>query len=305
MSVQSKESESPLIPRLRDEANFVKDCFTRFSFQTLAISAVVLGVIAKFQADIPFVALASILVIALNLSVARIGTYKYATANRHFGYELHLNRIKLFNYSSERREAIESIGWEEAMCAWRVVQATLFEHLYYTHRLIPNYLKKRHKEKRKQGLWFEPSTLISSGADYHSGRYLKTMHSVLHFIAFIYLIPLAVMSYQLHISDEYNEYYFWSALVITFSTSLLIIHRIFKNSARRKLLEKGLLSIHSCSLMWHAVITAHLRAVTQTLSENSSLKKYTYNLSLEALGLKKKALDIHTWIVENSPTNKN
>jgi hypothetical protein len=34
---------SELIKRLREEAKSVKDCFTNFSFQTIAFSAVVLG----------------------------------------------------------------------------------------------------------------------------------------------------------------------------------------------------------------------------------------------------------------------
>ena len=73
---------------IRDEANEVKGCFTTFSFQAIALSGIVLGAMAAYQPNQPFVGLAGLLVIVVVLTVSEIGNYKYGTANRHFGYQL-------------------------------------------------------------------------------------------------------------------------------------------------------------------------------------------------------------------------
>lgn len=51
-------------------------------------STAVLGIIARYQVEVPLISLAAALVSVLLLAVARIGTYKYFTANRNYGYEL-------------------------------------------------------------------------------------------------------------------------------------------------------------------------------------------------------------------------
>ena len=88
--------EEELIQRLREEAFNVKDCFTKFSFQALGLSAVVLGLIVRFQIEFALTGFASVPVIVFLLLVARIGLHKYETANRLYGYELHLcRRVRL------------------------------------------------------------------------------------------------------------------------------------------------------------------------------------------------------------------
>ena len=44
----------------------------------------------------PFVAFAAVPAIFLLMLVSRIGIFKYTTANRNLGYELHLNRLKAY-----------------------------------------------------------------------------------------------------------------------------------------------------------------------------------------------------------------
>ena len=95
-------SKNVLIKRLREEANFVKDCFTKFSFWVLGFSCIILGLIARSQPYHEYVGLVSILITILVLSVARIGIYKYGTANRGYGYELFLERVKYFVKIKER-----------------------------------------------------------------------------------------------------------------------------------------------------------------------------------------------------------
>ncbi|MFQ5528008.1 MAG: hypothetical protein ACE5GX_17345 [Thermoanaerobaculia bacterium] len=93
---------------LRGEAANVKDCFTRFSFQALLFSVAVLGLVASYQTRYPFIAPATVPVAFLLLVVTRIGTYKYGTANRNFGYDLHLHRVASL-------EGRTGSGWQERM----------------------------------------------------------------------------------------------------------------------------------------------------------------------------------------------
>ncbi len=117
-----------------------------------------LGFIAKFQVESPYVGFTSGLITMIVFSVSKIGIYKYGTANKNFGYELHLSRID-----------------------------TLTEN----------------------------SNLI----DEWKTRYLKN----------------------------------------------------------RKVLERGLLSIHSCGILWQAIVVAHYRALDFIQKENGrkTYRKYT------------------------------
>src|SRR5687768_3754853 len=67
-------NEQQLITLLRDEVKDVKDCYTKFSFQALAIIIAVFGAIFTFQSKegsyIVFTAIPAIMVL---LMVARIG----------------------------------------------------------------------------------------------------------------------------------------------------------------------------------------------------------------------------------------
>jgi hypothetical protein len=294
-------SNSELIVRLRNEANFVKDCFTKFSFQTIAFSAIVFGIIAKYQEENELIALSLIMVMILNIAVSRIGTYKYGTANRNFGYELHLYRTKNIKVDHENgwNSSMRKIGWEEAMRAWRIVQPVVFSHLYYTNWLSPNWLKKGHR-RAIEYKWFDLNKIIIEGSEYHSGSYLKTMHFVIHSILVLSIIPMIIMTYQLH-TEKIKL--FWPSVILNIVIVLLVAHRIIKNRARRKILENGLLSIHSCSIMWQAVVVAHYRALEQTLTENNGacLKDYTKNLSVQALELRNNIADIHIWVTRPMP----
>ena len=126
------EEYKTLTENLRKEANEVKDCFTKYSFQSIAISTVLIGLIIRFQMQEPLIGAAGVLVIGLVVYVARLGIYKYGTANRIFGYELYLDRIKYLpdSHANRWKSHISNVGWEEGLKAWRIVQATVYEHIY-------------------------------------------------------------------------------------------------------------------------------------------------------------------------------
>jgi hypothetical protein len=125
-------TENDLIKQLRAEANEVKKCFTNFSFAAITFSATVFGVIAGTVDQYAEVSFAAVPVVALLMVVCRIGIYKYSTANRNYGYELHLARLASFGppESFPVLAELKKIEWEEALRAWRVVQTAIFRSLY-------------------------------------------------------------------------------------------------------------------------------------------------------------------------------
>jgi hypothetical protein len=128
--------QSDLVTRLRDEVRDVKDCFTRFSFQSAALGTVAVGVVlAAGGTGHSEASLVVVPVIFLLMLVCRIGIFKYSTANRNLGYELHLDRLRNYEATGDERvkarvAQVRAIGWEEALRAWRVAQTSIFAGLY-------------------------------------------------------------------------------------------------------------------------------------------------------------------------------
>jgi hypothetical protein len=139
------DGERELVKYLRDEAIKVKDCFSQYSFQSIAFSGAFFILIATFQRDYPFVGISSLGLLLMVLTVIRIGTHKYATANRQFGFQLYLEsltRLEGQTYN-KRKNIIRNIGWEEAMRSWRIIQATTFRNLYHSGFWGLNFLRKK------------------------------------------------------------------------------------------------------------------------------------------------------------------
>ncbi len=290
-------AETELIKLLREEASQVKGCFTQYSFQALAFSTVTLSLIVNYQRENPIVAVASVLIIVLVLSVARIGTHKYATANRNYGYQLHLERTARLSASAADgwSGSMRRLGWEEAMRAWRVVQATTFENLYTVGYWRTNTLCRKHHSIRYK--WFEPESLLENGAGSHSGTYLGNMLTVLHMVAWFGLVPLFFLCWQVRVGGVLQ---LGGSITIFVLMFVAVVFRILKTTARRRILEEGLLSIHSCAVMWQAVAVAHYRALRAIGADRdgtlSSYRRYTENLSRQALDLNKDIENIHNWI---------
>jgi hypothetical protein len=114
--------------RLRSEASELKDCFTSFSFQSIAFSAGVLTFTFQSMKGFPAIALSVLPVIVLLMVVCKIGIHKYTTCNRIYGYQLYLEQTR--KLSLELRTKIAEVGWEEALIAWRIVQPVIFQKLY-------------------------------------------------------------------------------------------------------------------------------------------------------------------------------
>lgn len=292
--------ETQTIQALREDNRSLKKCYTDFSFQAIAFSAAILGVIARYQPDYPYFGLASIATIILLSTVARIGTYKYTSANRQYGYELHLFRTRhlVDNHEGGWKGSMRDIGWEEAMRAWRIIQPTVFRHLYYTEWPIPNLLRWKHRNRPYQ--WFNPKKLAAPKATYYSGSYLSVMNSILHSFSALSTIPLVLLAFQLD-TDKILPLRF--GLILPSILFIGIAHRFVSDVVRVRVLESGLLSIHSCSIMWEAVVVAHYRA----LKQSNAHKHYTEHLAEQANSLVDNIFNIHEWVQGShkpAPTHK-
>jgi hypothetical protein len=310
-----------LIVHLRNEAHAVKDCFTRFSFQALAVSTAVLGLILNFQEKSSTVAISSLSVVILVMIVAKIGNHKYNTANRNLGFILYLERMDSIKKDRSYAELFDNdIPWEEAMRAWRIVQSTVFCNVYSVGRILPNRRilncgdgtcsKYKTCNNKKDVFWFEPASIAeTSHANYYAGSYLESVQTILFFMAYGAVLPLIFTFCRLYGIGEF--YYCGFYVVISLGTLLIISWRIIRIRARRKILEGGLLSIHSCGILWEAVILAHKIALKETIDENQKksndkinhayhlYESYTKNLSSIAVSLLDDVCDIHSWIEAN------
>lgn len=295
-------SDRQIIKQLRSEASELKECFTRFSFQAIALSAAMFGIIAKFQPETPYVGLSGIVIGLLTLSIARVGTYKYASANRHYGYELHLSRlhrIRIERKGINRSDDYYDTGWEEAMKAWRVVQATVFARIYQTKKGKPNLLLPYWSERVRNGVWFTPSSLVSSTSHYHPGSYLQTVNSILYSIACTALVPPALAAAQLYQMQSPVPASLTVGLTIYWLRWTMKTIRALK--ARVRILEDGLLCIHSCAIMWHATVVAHKSAMISAAHKRTStgdvgMHGYLRELSGLAGQLAENTENIHKWI---------
>lgn len=141
----TQREKRQLVFQLRREVKDVKDCFMRFAFQGSALAVVVAGFILGAN-ERPAVGLAAVPAIIILILICRVGIFKYSTANRNLGYELHLDRLKKYanvlgdERTKKRVATLEDMGWEEALRAWRVVQASIFAKIYR----VPQIKADRH-----------------------------------------------------------------------------------------------------------------------------------------------------------------
>ena len=264
-----------LVEQLRSEVINVKDCFTRFSFQTIAISIPILGIIENFQKEFPELSLCSLLIMIFSLTVAKIGCHKYTTANRNLGFLLFQERhaflppttCYIFRNNDE-------IAWEEAMRAWRIVQATVFQHIYKIHPILPNYLSIKCDNEYR---WFDAKKIAEDKeVFYYPGSYLRNMHLLLFFISFVALIPPIHASIILlhHLSNFYDYLKLYIIIGCTSLGTLYYFWRVWRLTIRRKILEHGLLSIQSSAILWEAVVVAYNLALLKSLESSFNKKQH-------------------------------
>ena len=197
--------EKELVKRLREEASEVKDCATKYCFQALALSTVVLGAILPLLNKFPLAGIAAVPLVIFLLATIRISFHKFETANRLYGYELHIyRRARLTDSDGDGwKSHMRQIGWEEAFYAWRVVQPFIYREIYREPRWydLPwiNYVKKKEPyDQENVRFWFEPTRLAGEkNVAYSAGNYLYILHSLLNVFAVCAWIILIYMCLQL------------------------------------------------------------------------------------------------------------
>jgi hypothetical protein len=315
MATTISEQEQELVKHLRQEGYNVKQCFTQYTFQGLAVTAAVLGVILNSKENFPYVGLVGVPLAILLITIARIGTHKYESANRLAGYELHLQRVARYPCSPIQgwHPTMRTMGWEEGMRAWRIVQGTVFSFLYVHGNLrsaspqqsvfqefwswaknLVFFWKVDHRRThliRSDGTqipqneewWFETRSHLRTGMAYHAGGYMQTLLHLLGLTALICVGFAIAASWQLYSrSCERTDIAYF---VVVLGFSYWTFARFFQARSRRKLLEEGLLSINSCAVLWQVITCAHFWTLHE-LSERTQNKFTSYENYSRTLGEK-------------------
>ena len=286
------------IEQLRSEAEEVKRCFTQFSFQAFAFSSVLLGLIARELSTHAYIGMSSLIVTFMLLMVKRIGNYKYTTANRNYGYEMHLHRALRYCplEDPESTKRIINLGWEEAMFAWRIVQATIYETIYEKSG-ISRKVRERKESKGAKYHWWDTERL-KGAACHHPGSYLNYMQMFLHWLAVVSMLPAVYSSWYYFNAGVIEEPATESAFfgwVFPLATLWVLAHVFLqrrRDDAQRSLLETKLLSIQSSAVVWRCAVVAHFRA----LEETHMFVGYTKALGEQAKNIVEDIEAVHRWL---------
>ena len=325
-----------VIKARHEEASEVKHCFTDFAFKGLLLATAFFGVILRFYPAedetrmMPYFLtwLFCGVVILVLLRISEIGFHKYSTANRNYGYVLHLDRTYDYEnniFSGIEESKVREVGWEEAMFAWRVVQPIIFEEIYNLKTKIERFcfpfsfsrpfLDIERKMDNDDGYhWWNTEDLMNpkdknnctkKGFPFRPGSYLAKTQQLIHILcAAIYILFSASFfkerscMYNMFLSKPdrdpaliFNILYFlvWGLLTMIFTSSII------QQCKRRQILEKGLLSIQSCAVVWRLVVLSHLKAAR----EQTDYKGYTHRLVENACTITNKLNDIHKKIMKD------
>lgn len=296
----SNIKQEEVIKDLRTEAHQVKECAVQYFVRSMIFVTGFLAAIVAIAPHSKYAPLASVLALPMLYANLKILLHKYGTANRNLGYQLHLEQSQhyreLYTSTYSWKQYYGNIGWEEAMRAWRIVQATVFEAI-----CDKKYNKYKPTVKNICYPWFDVKKLIERNkekniASYYASSFLKNMLFVVHILMYVSLLPLIYILY-----NSKNNITFLLVVSLLLFLALLYIKRavIFTNG-RRYQLESGILSISSCAIVWHAVILAHFRALDirkgLVSEERTRENGYAYNVSLQAIRLAENISDIHKWI---------
>ena len=119
-------------------------------------------------------------------------------------------------------------------------------------------------------------------------------------LAFFSCLPLFFMAYQY---VEVQKFHLWDIpsemwYVLPVLSVILILVFFVRERAHRIILESELLSIHSCAVVWLAVVVAHYRA----LGKSQGFVNYAQNLVREANSLVEHIYNIHEWVYDQIDT---
>ena len=108
-------------------------------------------------------------------------------------------------------------------------------------------------------------------------------------------IPLTLLNKW----DQLNSQLICLFVSIFFLMLYLIVMRLIRVNRRRQILENEVLSIHSCSIIWQAIVLAHYKTILKT---HEPYKHYTLSIlkEIKGLGSKDKIFTIHNWLEEKS-----
>jgi hypothetical protein len=258
------------------------------------------------------------------------------------GYELYIQRARRLEargLATPGLRALRGAGWEEAMRAWRVVQPTFFRFLYIVGSLNLATIEADQKQRRTfrgmlqnqflrhrpevlrdrlsnttgapvqmtgRSFWFEPRSLLHPSAEYYSGGYLQTILNVIYVVTAICMVPAIAACVLLWMKGSALEASALTATAVVAAT--FTINRFRLTNARRKLLESGLLSIHSSSIVWQVAMTCHFRALDSLTAGPegaiSSYAGYSKALSTLAVDAAESVADIYRWLANNRQTEK-
>ncbi|HWC61486.1 MAG TPA: hypothetical protein VHC44_17470, partial [Verrucomicrobiae bacterium] len=289
-----------IISAIREEVASQKECLTRYCIQGIAFVGIVWGLVFKLDGfGWPFY-FCNTLLIFLLLVIVRMANHKYSTINRNLGYELHLNRLK--DYAGvgnpDWARKMMDVNWEEAMCAWRFVQPSIFEKIYqssdkgFDDSLRP-YIRKDEQCQPELYYWYETNALMPEGGSYHQGRYLHNIHRFLNTVGGFSLITMAsflaykFLRFCVAAPSGYDFYFglskFAFVAVMFGGISYYYCSQVRRQTGIREILEGGILSIQSCAVVWRIVVTCHILGSLYPLSKNKGYYHYTTYTS--ALGL--------------------
>jgi|GEM_PF-3479438 len=309
-SWKNRETEK-IIADIRTEVAVQKACITQYTFQAIGLVGVVWGFIFKFYSEKNPIALylcGSVLVF-LTLAVVRMANHKYLTVNRNLGYELHLNRLKDYSQigSPSWRDKMLEVGWEEAMCAWRVSQATIFENIYEKTNFMQQHRRKKEHLRNIEYCWYDTRSLLKKkGGAYHPGNYLRNVHWMLHAMGgfsiavmlYLYSLQLATSinnHTQLPLSEKFNLV---AIAVLMFAITIYFLAQINRQGSFRRILESEILSIQATAVVWRVVITCHILAVMCALRWHKSYQFYTQYCARLAVNFNLKPYEPHDWLAK-------
>ncbi len=341
MAKDASDFELELLKQLRQDAYNLKQCFTQYTFHSLAFSAAVIGLALRFYDELQYAGLVGIPLTLLFLTVATIGTHKYTGANRIAGYELHLQRVA--RYPAEGcagwHPLMRTLGWEECLRAWRVFQATTFEFIYgdgdlrkidpkealrsrirrKVIRLVKFWEVEQQNAKlyrrngtllplinpKKDEWWFSTRSHLKEGMKYYPGSYLQTLLNMIYLASSLSMIFTFVACYKLLQLDDPTVGYISTAGSIVFS--YWAVARFTHTYARRKVLEEGLLSVNSCAVLWQVIACAHFWALSDLANRSKgkfvSYQNYSETIGMKAIEFCEQIDTLYTWY-QSVPINR-
>ncbi|RNC81378.1 MAG: hypothetical protein ED559_06185 [Phycisphaera sp.] len=305
--------EQQAVEARRTEADSKRACFRDYSIKAVGWGTTGAIAMAGIAAKVPVIGWSSPALVILVAAVMRIGIHKFSSANRLYGYQLHLERLGTGD------KPLSEIGWEQMCRAWRIVQATLYRSIHEfdedRHRSLffDDLDTEQHREFKKYHdavpapWWRQDRRARDNGAFYHAGSYLDRMFGILRITQYVALFPIviAVGSLTWQIVSAASAIPVWVSL--THATALLawgvltVFYFIIPSSRvveiKRKNLEFGFLSIHSCALVWRGVAMAHSLAWQSDKPEpKQGPADYTEQLAIISARLAANPLHFRDWI---------